>query len=95
MADNSIVLCDAEMYHMTKASIRDLRYDFKKVERLLSRGEEIQITRRRRVIARLIPEPQKPPAEVPNFLERLRANYGDQILSPAGADLISEDRCRR
>jgi antitoxin (DNA-binding transcriptional repressor) of toxin-antitoxin stability system len=82
------------MYHMTKASIRDLRYDFKKVERLLNRGEEIQITRRRRVIARLIPEAQKPAAEMPNFLERLRANYGDQILSPAGADLISEDRSR-
>ena len=92
--DNSIALCDAKMYHMAKASIRDLRYDFKKVERLLNRGEEIQITRRRRVIARLIPEPQNPAPEVPNFLERLRASYGDQILSTAGADLISEDRSR-
>ena len=44
------------MYHMTKASVRDLRYDFKKIERLLLKGEEIQITKRRRVIARLVPD---------------------------------------
>ena len=28
------------MYHMTKASIRDLRYDFKKIERLLLRARK-------------------------------------------------------
>jgi hypothetical protein len=39
------------MYHMRKASLRDLRYEFKKIERLLRQGEEIQITKRRRVIA--------------------------------------------
>jgi predicted nucleic acid-binding protein/antitoxin (DNA-binding transcriptional repressor) of toxin-antitoxin stability system len=42
------------MYHMTKASVRDLRYEFKKIERLLLKGEEIQITKRRRMIARLV-----------------------------------------
>jgi antitoxin (DNA-binding transcriptional repressor) of toxin-antitoxin stability system len=41
---------------MTKASVRDLRYEFKKIERRLLQGEEIQITKRRRVIARLVPE---------------------------------------
>lgn len=41
---------------MTKASVRDLRCEFKKIERLLLQGEEIQITKRRRVIARLVPE---------------------------------------
>jgi hypothetical protein len=36
-----------------KASVRDLRYGFKKIERLLLyQGEELQITKRRRVIAR-------------------------------------------
>ncbi len=44
------------MYHMTKASVRDLRYRFHEVEDLLRQGQEIQITKRRRVIARLVPE---------------------------------------
>ncbi len=82
------------MYHMMKASIRDLRYDFKKIERLLRQGEEIQITNRRRVIARLTPEHGKSPAEFPDFLKRLRATYGDKLLSVTGADLIAEDRSR-
>lgn len=82
------------MYHMRKASVRDLRYGFKKIERLLHQGEEIQITKRRRVIARLIPEDARPAAGVPDFLERLRAIYGDKILKVSGADLLAHDRKR-
>ena len=86
--------CDAKMYHMTKASLRDLRYEFKKIERLLRQGEEIQITKRRRVIARLVPENTRPLAELPDFQARMRAIYGDKVLAVSGADLISEDRNR-
>ncbi len=83
-----------EMYYMTKASVCDLRYGFKKIERLLRQGEEIQITKRRRVIARLVPEDVQPPAKIPDFLARLRAIYGDKVLPVSGADLVSEDRDR-
>jgi antitoxin (DNA-binding transcriptional repressor) of toxin-antitoxin stability system len=79
------------MYHMKTVSVRDLRYDFKKVERLLSQGAEIQITKRRKVIARLTPEPaERPP--LPDFLGRLQEIYGDNILEVSGAELISADR---
>jgi antitoxin (DNA-binding transcriptional repressor) of toxin-antitoxin stability system len=90
-------ICDAKMYHMTKASVRDLRYDFKKIERLLMRGEEIQITKHRRVIGRLVPEsPEaaKTAKEPPDFMGRLRKIYGDKILAVTGAELISKDRGR-
>lgn len=86
--------CDAKMYHMKKASVRDLRYGFKKIERLLQQGEEIQITKRRRVIARLLPESASPKPEMPDFGGRLRAIYGDKVLAVSGADLVSEDRDR-
>ena len=79
------------MYHMTTVSVRDLRYDFKKVERLLSQGSEVQITKRRKVIARLTPvRSERPP--LPDFLARMRANYGDKVFEVSGADLISADR---
>jgi antitoxin (DNA-binding transcriptional repressor) of toxin-antitoxin stability system len=79
------------MYHMKTVSVRDLRYDFKKVERLLSEGDEIQITKRRKVIARLTPERvEKPP--LPDFLGRLNEIYGDRTFEISGADLISADR---
>lgn len=82
------------MYHMTRASVRDLRYGFKKIERLLHQGEEIEITSRRRVIGRLIPQREESAIEKPDFLKRLRANYGDTILAVTAADVIAEDRSR-
>ena len=82
------------MYHMRKASVRDLRYAFKKIERLLHEGEEIQITKRRRVIARLVPERASRKKGVPDFLARLRLIYGEKLLAVTGADLVSEDRNR-
>jgi antitoxin (DNA-binding transcriptional repressor) of toxin-antitoxin stability system len=82
------------MYHMTKASVRDLRYQFKKIERLLLQGEEIQITKRRRVIARLVPENTESEKKMPDFLARVRKIYGDKILAVSGAELISLDRDR-
>jgi antitoxin (DNA-binding transcriptional repressor) of toxin-antitoxin stability system len=84
------------MYHMTKASVRDLRYDFKKIERLLLQGEEIQITKRRRVIARLVPERAEDAniKKMPDFRARMRSIFGDKVLAVSGADLISADRDR-
>jgi antitoxin (DNA-binding transcriptional repressor) of toxin-antitoxin stability system len=82
------------MYHMTKASVRDLRYEFKKIERLLRQGEEIQITKRRRVIARLVPEGEDIVKKMPDFRARVRKIYGDKILAVSGADLLAADRDR-
>lgn len=79
------------MYHMKTVSVRDLRYDFKKVERLLRQGDEIQITKRRKVIARLTPErTERPP--LPDFMARLKEIYGDKVFEVSGAELISADR---
>ena len=82
------------MYHMKKASVRDLRYSFRKIERFLRQGEEIEITKRRRVIARLVPESVRCPQNVPDFLARLREIYGDRVLLVSGAELIAQDRNR-
>ena len=89
----SILQCDAIMYHMKKASVRDLRYDFSKIERALRAGEEIQITKRRQVIARLVPERAR--GARPDFMARLRQIYGDTKLKVSGAELISRERDER
>lgn len=79
------------MYHMAKASVRDLRYKFHEVEDLLRQGEEVQITKRKRVIARLVPERDKKTPQLPDFLARLRKIYG-KPLKMTGAELIAKDR---
>jgi antitoxin (DNA-binding transcriptional repressor) of toxin-antitoxin stability system len=83
------------MYHMKIASVRDLRYDFKKIEHLLAQGEEVQITKRKQVIARLVPEKpaQRPP--MPDFAARLKAIYGDKVMEISGAEIIRMHRDSR
>ena len=78
------------MHHMKKVTVRDLRYNFPKVERTLRAGKEIQITKRNRVIARIVPEPNDPVR--PDVMARLREMWGDRTFSVSGADLIRAER---
>ena len=84
------------MYHMRKASVRDLRYHFSIVEELLSDGEEVQITKRRRVIARLLPVRPAPTTKAsrPDFLARLKKLYRDKPVRVTGAELLKSERDR-
>ena len=82
------------MHHMRKASVRDLRYHFSEVERLLRQGEKIEITKRKRVIARLLPVVPTVPRRRPDFLARLRTIYGDKTLKVSGAELLAQERDR-
>lgn len=84
------------MYHMKTVTVRDLRYDFPKVERMLREGQPLRITKRGKVIAKLEPDneggavPGRAP--LPDFEARLKEIYGDKVFEVSGAELISEDR---
>ena len=82
------------MCHMRKATVRDLRYRFRKVEDLLHEGEEIQITKRKRVIARLIPAKSAVPPRRPDFLARLTKIYRGKRMKVSGAELVAQERGR-
>jgi antitoxin (DNA-binding transcriptional repressor) of toxin-antitoxin stability system len=82
------------MYHMKRASVRDLRYDFPKVEKMLAEGETIEITKRNRVVATLAPVAEAKKVEFPDFLGRLKKIYGNKVLKVSGAELIRWDRDR-
>ena len=82
------------MYHMKQASVRDLRYNFPAVERMLRQGETIEITKRKKVIGRLTPAEPKTKPRLPDIMARLREIYGNRILKPSNAELISRERDR-
>lgn len=82
------------MYHMRSASVSDLRYRFSIVEEMLRDGNEIAITKRRRVIARLLPVKRAVAARRPDFLGRLRRIYGSKVLKTSGAVLLTQERSR-
>ena len=79
---------------MKQATLRDLRYHFDRIATLLQDGEEIQITKRKRVVARLLPPAI--PAKMPrvDFAARLKQMYGDKVLEVSGAELLAEERDR-
>ncbi len=82
------------MHHMKRASVRDLRYHFSEVERLLERGEKIEITKRRRVIAQLVPVASAAARRRPDFLARLHKIYGAKTLTMSSAELLAQERDR-
>jgi len=88
-------ICDAKMHHMKKASVRDLRYRFSAVEGLLRDGEEILITKRKRVIARLLPPEPAARVRRPDFLARLKKIFGKRRMKISGAEIIALDREER
>jgi len=79
---------------MKRATVRDLRYAFKEVEAQLAEGEEIEIVRRNKVIAKLVPVCHAAPVEKPDFLARMRKIHGDVILHPSNAELLAVERER-
>ena len=69
------------MYHMKRASVRDLRYDFRKVEKMLAEGEAIEITKRNQVIGTTTPANGKKDRSSPiSWAEPLKKIYGDKVL---------------
>lgn len=69
---------------MKTATVRDLRYDFPKIEAWLAGGEEILITKHARPIARLCAangDAEGPLPPLPDFRARLRQTWGDRFFS--------------
>lgn len=73
---------------MKNATVRDLRYRFPEIEARLREGKEIQITKRKRVVARLVPVKPRRRAW-PDFLGRLKRIYGRKVSKTTGAELLS------
>ena len=81
------------MYHMKTATVRDLRYEFPRIEQSLAQGEEVQITKRGKVIGTIVPR-NRERQPLPDFLGRIRAAYGDEMLQTTGAAMVRMDRDR-
>jgi len=66
---------------MNHATVRDLRYDFPAVLSQIEHGQEVVITKRGKVVARLMPPAKtrkKKKIKWPDFVARIRENYGNR-----------------
>ena len=65
---------------MKTASVRDIRQNFPRVMAWIADGEQVKITMRRKVIARLVPEkaPPRHMIELPDFPSIRKEIFGNQ-----------------
>jgi prevent-host-death family protein len=87
-----------KMSYMGKSSVtvRELQQNLKRVMARVERGEVVEVTRRRRPVARLAPlRPGRPVSEWPDLEARTRAVFGDRIIRPAGSDVVIDQRGER
>jgi antitoxin (DNA-binding transcriptional repressor) of toxin-antitoxin stability system len=75
---------------MPSVNLRQLR-DTRQLLTWLEAGEVVELRKRNRVVARIVPEsPQPKQVEWPDFEARLKRNFGDKIFP--GADLLIDER---
>lgn len=79
---------------MKTATLRELRYDFGRIEGWLREGREVRITRRGKPVFRVVPEPPagktrpRPengfrPAARPDYRARLKRIWADRVFTAA------------
>ncbi len=88
------------MDHMRTATVRELRNDFPRIEAWVHEGESINISKRGKVIAVLVPvrgdaasRPSRPKVDI---MARLRETWGERVLTmeqvaAMRADELAED----
>jgi antitoxin (DNA-binding transcriptional repressor) of toxin-antitoxin stability system len=74
---------------MKMATVRDLRYDFPKIEAWLAGGEEILITKHSKPVARILgaitAQKKKLPPH-PDYQARLQRIWGDRVFTQKEVD---------
>ena len=74
---------------MPSVNLRELR-DTRKLLTWLEAGEVVELRKRNKIVARIVPEsPRTEPVEWPDFAARRRAIFGDRVI-PAVEILIEE-----
>ena len=84
------------MARRASVSIRELQQNLRKVMARVERGETIEVTRRRKSVARLAPVIARLPENAwPDLERRTQAVFGSRTVRPGGSDVVREERGER
>jgi antitoxin (DNA-binding transcriptional repressor) of toxin-antitoxin stability system len=76
---------------MKTATVADLRNNFRRISALIEGGESVDITRRGRVVARLVPPvSSKRKLVKPDFMAQLKEVWGDRMFTDAEVKAMRE-----
>ena len=77
-------------------SVRELQQNLKRIMARVERGQVIEVTRRRRPVARLGPvQTTAPVSPWPDLDARAHAVFGDRVLTPGASEVLAEGRGER
>jgi len=82
------------MWHMKTATVRQIHNEFGQVLEWVKSGEEVLVKRRRSVVARILPPPNRTERVLPDFMVRLRKQFGTKV-TPDSSALFDEMRGER
>ena len=71
-----------------------MQHNFSRILQDVDAGEEVQILRRKQVVARIVPDSDTPERRFPEFVSRAREIFGEGNGMPAG-DIVLADREER
>jgi prevent-host-death family protein len=78
---------------MKTINVRNLQHHLRAVLDAVSRGEIIEVSRRNKIVARIVPIEEKTVSKPwPDLRERLDGIYGNKRIDPPIADIIYGDR---
>lgn len=73
----------------------EAQHNLARVLREIEAGHEVLITRRRKVVARLLPPLEQEEIPFPDFAARAKATWGDQAGGASSEALLDESRGER
>ncbi len=81
---------------MRKTTIREVQHNLSQVLRWVEDGEEVEVTRRDRVVAKIVPagHVSKTP-RWPDFAKRAEAIWGKRPRGKPASEILIEDRKER
>ena len=83
------------MSNMKTMSVREAQHHFGAVLDRVAAGEPVEITKHRRIVARIIPvQPNPRKAKWPDIMARLRKDFGDKV-TPDSAPFFDDMRGER
>ena len=83
------------MYDVKQVTVRELQPEIRAILDRVERGESVEITRRRRPVARLVPAKPARPEPWPDLAARARRVMGRRKITPPASRQLSNDRGER
>jgi antitoxin (DNA-binding transcriptional repressor) of toxin-antitoxin stability system len=78
---------------MKTATVREIRHDFGRVLTWIEEGEQVEITKRKRVVARLVPVKIKAKEfKWPDFAARRKKTFPNGIKGKPVSEIVDEGR---